>query len=74
MNRAEQRSLKRKEVVEAIVLRGEPVVLVARIYNIAQRTIFDWLARYRNGGWDALTENSRRGRPKKIAGADMKWL
>lgn len=49
-------------------------MLVARIYNIAQRTIFDWLARYRNGGWDALTENSRRGRPKKVSGADMKWL
>jgi len=74
MNRAEKRSLKRKEVVEAIVLREEPVVLVARIYNISQRTIFDWLARYRNGGWGALTETSRAGRPKKISGADMKWL
>jgi transposase len=47
---------------------------VARIYNLSQRTIFDWLARYRNGGWGALTENSRTGRPKKISGADMKWL
>lgn len=74
MNRAEKRSQKRKEVVEAIILRNEPVVLVARIYNISQRTIFDWLARYRNGGWQALTESSRQGRPKKVSGEDMKWL
>lgn len=74
MNRAEQRSAKRKEVVEAIILRKEPVVLVARIYKLPQRTIFHWLARYRNGGWQALTENSRKGRPTKVSGEDMKWL
>lgn len=74
MKRAEQRSQKRKEVVEAIVLRNEPVVLVARVYHLPQRTIFDWLARYRNGGWGALTENSRKGRPSKVSGEDMKWL
>lgn len=74
MNRAEQRSAKRKEVVEAIILRNEPIVLVARIYNLPQRTVFRWLARYRNGGWHALTENSRKGRPTKVSGEDMKWL
>ena len=74
MNRAEQRSAKRKEVVDAIILRNEPIVLVARIYNLPQRTIFGWLARYRNGGWHALTENSRKGRPTKVSGQDMKWL
>lgn len=47
MNRAEKRSQKRKEVVEAVVIRNEPVVLVARIFNASQRTLFDWLARYR---------------------------
>ena len=74
MNRAERRSGKRKEVVEAIIIRNEPIVLVARIYNLPQRTIFDWLARYRNGGWHALTENSRKGRLTKVSGEDMKWL
>lgn len=74
MNRAEHRSEKRKEVVEAIVIRKEPVVLVARVYNFSQRTIFDWLARYRNGGWHALIENRRKGRPSKVSGDDMKWL
>ncbi len=74
MNRSEQRSAKRKEVVEAIILRKEPVALVARIYSLPQRTLFRWLARYRHGGWDGLTENSRKGRPKKVSSEDMKWL
>ena len=74
MTRAEIRSVKRKEVVEAIVVRNEPVSLVARIYSIPRRTIFDWLARYRNGGWDALKEGSRRGRPRKLSGEDMQWV
>jgi len=59
MTRAEARSAKRKEVVEAIVVRNEPVALVVRIYNIPRRTIFDWLARYRNGGWEALLEGPK---------------
>jgi transposase len=74
MNRADIRSKKRKEVVEAIILRNESIVLVSRIYNLPQRTIFRWLARYRNGGWHALTESSRKGRPTKVSGEDMKWL
>ena len=74
MNRAEIRSQKRKEVVEAVTLRKEPVEVVARVYNIPLRTVFDWLARYRQGGWHALIEKNRQGRPKKITGDDMKWL
>lgn len=62
-------------MVEAIILRNEPIVLVARIYKLPQRTIFDWLARYRNGGgWHALTESGRKGRPTKVSRVDMKWL
>lgn len=74
MQKTEIRNQKRKEVVEAIIYRNEPIVLVARIYNISQRTIFNWLARYRSGGWQALNEGSRQGRPKKINGDDLKWL
>jgi len=66
MNRADIRSKKRKEV-------NESIVLVLRIYNLPQRTIFRWLARYRNG-WHALTESNRKGRPTKVSGEDMRWL
>jgi len=74
MDRAEKRSQKRKEVVEAVVVRNEPIALVSRVFNIPARTVFDWLARYRQGGWQALTEKSRQGRPKKVTGPDRKWL
>lgn len=74
MDRAEKRGQKRKEVVEAVVERNEPVTLVARVFNIPVRTVFDWLARYRQGGWQALAEKSRLGRPKKVTGDDLKKL
>ena len=59
MNRAEKRSQKRKEVVEAVVLRKEPVGLVARVFDIPLRTVFDWLARYRQGGWGVIQSCAR---------------
>ena len=68
------REEKRKAVVEAIAIRGEPVHLVARVYNIPRRTVFDWLSLYRSGGWDALKEGARSGRPRKLSAADMKWV
>jgi transposase len=74
MNRAEKRSQKRKEVVEAIVVRNEPITLVARVFNTPTRPVFGWLASYRQGGWQALTEKSRQGCPKKVTGDDLKWL
>jgi transposase len=74
MNRAEKRSQKRKEVVEAVVVRNEPIPLVARVFNIPSRTVFGWLARYRQGGWQALAEKSRQGCPRKVTGDDLKWL
>jgi len=70
----DQRNQKRKEVVEAIVIRQEPAYLVRRIYNIPERTIFNWLALYRSGGWDALKENAKSGRRKKLSGFEMQWI
>jgi transposase-like protein len=60
-DKIELRNERRKEAVEAIVIRQEPVHLVARILGIPQRTIFDWLSLYRSGGWDALKEGHRSG-------------
>ncbi len=74
MNRSEQRELRRKEVVEAIVLRNEEIATVVRVFNVPERTVFDWLARYRSGGWHALREGKRSGRPRKVGGRDMAWL
>lgn len=74
MTRAELRTLRRKEVVEAVVIRGEDVATVVRVFNIPERTVFEWLARYRGGGWQALEEGRRSGRPKKLNGKIMAWL
>ena len=74
MSRADERYEKRKSVVESIIIRHEPVHLVARIHNIPQRTVFDWLSRYRSGGWYALKEGFRAGRPRKLSSKDMQWV
>jgi transposase len=72
--KTELRNAKRKEVVEAIIVRKEPVYLVRKMYNIPERTIFNWLSLYRSGGWDALSETIKNGRPKKVGGTDMQWI
>lgn len=64
---------KRRAVVEA-VQRGEAVEVVARIFGVATRSVFDWLAWYRQGGWQALKEGPRSGRPRKVSGEIMRWL
>lgn len=64
---------KRKNAVES-VMRGEPVSVVARVHHVPQRTIFRWLSWYRSGGWHALREGSRSGRPRKVSDKDIAWL
>lgn len=64
---------KRRAVVEA-VQRGEAVEVVARVFGVAIRSVFDWLAWYRQGGWQALQEGRRSGRPRKVSGEVMRWL
>jgi transposase len=72
--RSELRNQRRNEVVETMFARGEPVNRVAHVYDIGPRTVFDWLSLYRAGGWDALKEGRRSGRPRKISGGDMKRM
>ncbi len=69
----ELRYQKRVEVVKAIQREEEPKV-VARVFNIPNSTIYDWIARYRHGGWHALREGYRSGRPRKVNGKVLKWL
>lgn len=64
---------KRRAVVEA-VQRGEEITVVARVHDVAVRSVFDWLAWYRQGGWTALQEGLRSGRPPKVSSVVMRWL
>jgi transposase len=74
MTKAEERELRRKQVVEAVVIRGEYIDTVSRVFNVPVRTVFDWLARYRSGGWQALREGKRAGRPRKINGCAVNQM
>lgn len=73
MTKEEMRFEKRKAVVDA-VSSGESPRTVARVFNVPLRTVFHWVARYRAGGYDALRDGQRSGRPRKVSGAVMRWL
>ena len=70
---SELRYQKRTGVVEAVLRREQPIE-VARIYNVPISTVYDWLSSYRHGGWHALRDGKRTGRPRKVDGPTMKWL
>lgn len=64
---------KRRLAVEA-VREGATVESVAGMLKVSLRTVFHWLARYRNGGQHALREGRRSGRPRKLDVEVMRWL
>lgn len=63
----------RRRGVQA-VQQGESPEVVARALGIARQTIYNWLALYRDGGWDALDARKRGGRRRKLNGKAMKWI
>lgn len=65
---------KRRCDAVAAVQRGETVETVARVFGVGVSTLFQWLARYRQGGWDTLRDGSRSGRKKKLTAAMIKWI
>jgi transposase len=56
------------------VQEGESPELVARALSISRGTIYGWLARYRDGGWDALDARKRGGRPPKLDAKVIRWV
>jgi transposase len=69
----EVRYQKRKMAIES-VQQGEKPTVVARVMNVPLRTIFYWLELYRHGGYDALREEKRSGRPRKVNAKVLQWL
>ena len=39
-----------------------------------RRTIYRWIALYREGGTEALTAKPLAGRPLKLNGAKLRWI
>jgi len=56
------------------VQAGESPEKVVKTLGFARACIYNWLARYRAGGWHALREGHRTGRPKKLTGSQIKWV
>lgn len=56
------------------VQAGENPEVVARSLRINRRTIFGWLAQYRQGGWGALNAKPLFGRPPKLNARAMQWV
>lgn len=53
---------------------GESPEVVIKTLGFARACIYNWLARYRAGGWQALETGSRSGRPKKLTGSQIRWI
>jgi transposase len=58
----------------AAVQAGESPESVAAALGVNLRTVFRWLAQYRQGGWGKLDASKRGGRPPKLDGSAMRWI
>jgi transposase len=56
------------------VQAGESPEMVIKALGFSRACIYNWLARYRAGGWHALRTGHRSGRPNKINGQQMNWV
>lgn len=56
------------------VQEGESPEKVINALGFARACIYNWLARYRNGGINGLKTGSRTGRPRKLTGSQIAWI
>ncbi len=63
----------RIRAVEQVQAGASPEAVI-RALGFSRGCIYEWLARYRSGGWDNLRAKPLHGRPRKISGPQMKWI
>jgi transposase len=56
------------------VQQGESPEKVIATLGFSRACIYNWLARYRAGGWHALKSGKHTGRPKKLDGTQIAWI
>jgi transposase len=80
MEKKDGRKLDRKTLEEirtravSRVQEGESPEVVIETLGFARACIYNWLARYRSGGWHALQSGKGTGRPKKLSGTQIRWI
>jgi transposase len=80
MKKQDGRKLDHKTLTElrkravARVQAGESPELVVRTMGFCRACIYNWLAKYRQGGWDNLRAGKRGGRPTKLDGKALRWI
>jgi transposase len=80
MTKSDARKLNHK-TLEEIRIRaveqvqaGQSPELVIKALGFSRSCIYDWLARYRAGGWHALRAVPLKGRPPRITGRQLRWI
>ena len=56
------------------VQSGESPEKVILAMGFCRACIYNWIAMYRAGGWDALDARKRGGRPRKLTGRRISWV
>ena len=56
------------------VMDGESPEVVIKVLGMSRARIYEWLAAYREGGFDTLKAKQISGRPKKLSGAQIREL
>lgn len=80
MNKFDGRKLTHKTLEELRIRTikqiqaGESPEVLAKSLKLHRTTIYNWLAAYRNGGWDALKSKPTPGAKPKIDGKKMQWI
>jgi transposase len=70
---AEGKEALRVRVVRQVADGASPEELASTL-DINPRTVYRWLAKYRDGGEEALREQPKSGRPPALNWAEMCWL
>jgi transposase len=56
------------------VQSGQSPEDVIRALGFSRACIYNWIARYRAGGWHALKAKPLAGRPRKLSGEQLRWI
>jgi len=56
------------------VQAGESPEVVIKALGFSRACIYEWLAWYREGGWDALRAKPITGRPRRLTGKQIRWI